>query len=368
MAAVTKDDAHEIGHFLADYAKGYHAGAFATPLPRELPGAAQVFRDSTGGRTVIVGKRASTSSKRTDWRGRAVDMPRGAMIATHVARDPGSLLPDELDFYDLVCTYVEDAELTAGLRNRGWVRVASQITAAAEVKGWWAPEGARREHVDPWDAATVADVTMAIRPGDLAAMGDEAAKLTQWADDFPYYSDGSWSSISLRGFWPDDPTRGVKPSEMPAKWKAEHPGDLDRVCDWTSVASLCPTIRGWVESVPWWGRLERVRLLRMEGTGKGALGRHTDITDRDAGTRDGAITRFHTPLVTHPAITMTTWDLDGIERAHHLERGRTYYLDARKPHAVTNPTRVDRVHLVADVVSDKAVRDVLAEAPSAVVA
>ena len=35
------------------------------------------------------------------------------------------------------------------------------------------------------------------------------------------------------------------------------------------------------------------------------------------------------------------------------------HLDARKPHAVQNPTGVDRVHLVVDVVSNRAVRELI---------
>jgi hypothetical protein len=186
----------------------------------------------------------------------------------------------------------------------------------------------------------------------------EVAAVSQWHDDFPYYSDGSWSAVSLRGFRADDPTWGIKPSEMPKTWQDAHPGSLEYRCGWTVLAQRTPAIRELVESVHWWKGLERVRLLRMEGRGGkgGKLNRHTDITDRAAGTRDGQIVRFHIPLVTDPAIVMHAWDLTGHESATHLEPWKCYYLDARKPHAVTNPTGVDRVHLVVDVVADDSVR------------
>jgi hypothetical protein len=171
-------------------------------------------------------------------------------------------------------------------------------------------------------------------------------------------SDGSWSAVSLRGFRRDDPTWGIKPSEMPRTWKADNPEALTYPCEWTVLADECPTMREVVESVSWWNGLERVRLLQMAGRGGkgGTLSRHTDITDREGGTRDGQIVRFHIPLVTHPDIKMHSWDLDGIHRATHLPPWSMWYLDARKPHAVTNPTGVDRVHLVVDVVADPDVR------------
>jgi hypothetical protein len=96
--------------------------------------------------------------------------------------------------------------------------------------------------------------------------------------------------------------------------------------------------------------LERVRILRMAGRdGKGGrLGRHTDVTDKASGVRDGLITRLHIPLVTHPAIVMSAWGLSGRRSDVHLPAWTLWYLDARKPHAVTNPTGTDRLHLVID--------------------
>ena len=137
-----------------------------------------------------------------------------------------------------------------------------------------------------------------------------------------------------------------------------HKADLSRVARWTTLARELPALTSVVQSVPWWARTERVRLLRMQ---TGQLGRHTDITDRAGGTRDGQVARFHIPLVTDPAIKMSTWDLDGHRREMHLQQWHCYYLDARKPHAVANPTPVSRVHLVVDVIVNSAVRSAIAE-------
>lgn len=361
-ASATVPDVHrDQAKFLAGYAKRFHAGAFATPLPAELPGHVTDEVDADGRRTVIYGKPLRSDSGRRDWTGERHVLPRGANVALVVARDPGGAIPDLGDF-DYLFTYVEDRELTDALTARGRVRCFTQITAASEVKACWGRPGSVVAAVAPADAATLTTVDVAIPDDTRRAILEQIATVSQWHDDFPYYSDGSWAAVNLRGYRPDDPTWGIKPAEMPRKWQQEHPEASDYVCDWTTLGDALPAIRQWVESVEWWGALERVRLLRMAGRGGagGVLRRHTDITDRFAGTRDGHIVRFHVPLVTDPRIVMHAWDLHGQRRSVHLRQWGAYYLDARKPHAVTNPTGVDRVHLVVDVVADRRVRDRLA--------
>jgi len=116
--------------------------------------------------------------------------------------------------------------------------------------------------------------------------------------------------------------------------------------------------------VGWWQSLERVRLFRMDARpGKGGhLGKHSDIADKSAGTRDGQLARFHVPLITHPKIRMTCWNLSGRPIKAHLAPGGIYYLDTRKPHAVENMSPVNRVHLVVDVVVTPEVRERIATA------
>lgn len=359
MTTALDYDYRDQARFLAGYAKRYHAGAFATPLPKELPGATREFSDA--GRTVIYTKTLRSLSARRDWTGVRHELPQGARVALVVARDPGSVIPDLVE-YDRVFTYVEDTELTTELETRGWVRCFTQISAASEIKVCWGTPGSTPQQHSPADAATLTQVQVPF-PSDIRdRIITQLQTVTHWHDDFPFYSDGSWSAVNLRGYRPDDPTWGIKPSEMPRKWQQEHPEAAGYTCDWTTLGRAFPAVREWVDSVQWWNGLERVRLLRMAGRGGegGVLRRHTDITDRFAGTRDGHITRFHIPLVTDPRIVMHAWDLNGAERSVHLTPGRMYYLDARKPHAVTNPTGVDRVHLVVDVVADRAVRNHIA--------
>jgi Aspartyl/Asparaginyl beta-hydroxylase len=342
--------------FLAAYAKSYGAGAFATPPAKELARLDVRRWDGLGGRTVAVFTRLRRASHRRDWTGRAFVVPADSIVVTHLARTPDAAVPADLDQAHYLVTYVEDRPLTDQLRTWGRAPVARVITAAGELKAVWGPPGCAEARELPADLATMVAVDV-IAPARLAQMRQELCKITGgWDDDYPFYSDGSWSALSLRGFWAD-PSKGVKPAEMPKAWQAEHPDALHHRCDWTSLARACPTMMDFAAGL---GRLERVRLMRMAARpGGGRLARHTDITDRAAGTRDGQVMRFHLPLVSDPAVRFQTWNLHGVMADVHLAPGSVYYLDARKPHAVVNGSTVDRVHLVADVFADRAVRDLV---------
>lgn len=371
------DGAREAARFLASYAKHYHAGAFATPTRKEIeahPAALHTWQHppaQPGGpprATVAWGRTLARPSARTHFTGQPLLLPAGARVITHLARDPGAPLPD-LSGWDYLFAYQEDTDLAAQLGRAGWVLIGMRVTAASELIGVWAQPGASTPVAyPPHEQATMLRLPgLQLTPEVTRRALAEVAAVDAWHDDFPFYSDGSWSAVSLRGYRPDDPRWGIKPAEMPRAWKAEHPGALAYQCDWTVLAAETPTLRTLIESVDWWGRLERVRLLRMDGRGGkgGRLSRHTDITDRSAGLADGKIARFHIPLVTAPTIRMHVWELDGRERVAHLPAWSVWYLDARKPHAVVNPTGVNRVHLVADVIADARVRAAITAAMAA---
>jgi len=350
----------EAARFMNAYARRHAAGAFATPTAAELGGAnVRLWEDSEGRRTVAVVKRLTRDSVRTDWLGEPYTLPRGAVIVTHLARDDGAPVPADLDEYHAVFGYADDPELTAGMLRWGRERMATRISAASEIITCWGWQGTGRPTPGP-DGATVvpfADVSEGIFADALA----ELAHVSGWADDYPYYNrDGSWSALSLRGFDPD-PAWGVKPAEMGRKWNDAHPGALTRTCVWTDLADRCPIMRALAEALPCRG-LERVRLMRMT---PGKLLRHTDITDKASGLRDGQIARFHLPLVTNPQAVMHNWELDGTCSDTHLTAGTWWYLDARKPHAVTQGGTTDRIHLVADVLCAPSTRDLLEAACSA---
>jgi len=357
---VTVEDMRPIARLLGSYTKAHNAGGFAHPTAQELAAHPEwVHHERVGSeQAVVIAKQLTRESVRTDFTGDAIIVPKHALVATHIART-NWLVPD-LAPYDFVNAYATDQMVSAALEAMGRVIVAHRVTSAAEVINVWGPRWAARTYA-PWDRATVVDVGE-ISLYSMEQWQDEVDTVTGWDDDFPYYSDGGWSAVCLKGFWPDQPGRGVKPSEMPRSWKNANPHDLDRKCQWTVLADQLPELTAFVKRVPWMQRTERVRLLKMNAGS--SLGRHTDITDRDGGTRDGQITRFHVPLITDPAVLMHTWDFDGRRRSHHLAAGHVYYLDARKPHAVDNDSSINRVHLVVDVVTDAAVREVIADSYS----
>jgi hypothetical protein len=357
-AITAPQSAREAARWLNSYARKYHAGAFATPTAAEL----EKIRQEGGwhwwaGGVAAVSQKIKRPSYRKDWTGRQYYLDAGWQVISHLAAWPDAELPD-LEAFDRIYAYAEDANVTGQLREQGREIAAVKITAAGEIVNCWGRNGSGYTYPAA-EAATLAAVT----PGphlDLATAEAEVAALDGFSDPDPYYSDGSWGALTLRGFKPTDPTFGIKPAEMSKAWHREHPAEAALgTCSWTVLADRLPYLTGWLRSVPWWDRLERVRLLRMAGqpSGKvGRLARHTDITDRAAGVRDGLIARFHIPLVTDPRITMTAWNLRGSGYACHLAAGSCWYLDARKPHAVANPTATDRVHLVVDVLSSDAVR------------
>ena len=353
----------EAARFLAGYAKQFHAGAFATPTAQELARQPVLEEWRSGSeRTLAVIRRLTRPTTRHDFTGAAFALAPG-VIVTHLARTAGAPVPD-FGSFAYVMAYAEDHELCAGLASQGRAPVAVRISAASEIIACYGWPGQRKPYA-PADTLTMSEVAtdMPARPERDRARrraGAEAA----FSDDFPFYSDGSWGAVILRGFKPDDDHYGIKPAEMPRAWQEAHPEASRYRPGWTPAAERHPELVEWVRAVPWWRKLERVRLLRMAGRdGKGGrLSRHCDITDRAAGTRDGQIARFHIPVITDPAVVMHWWELDGAERIAHLAAWRCYYLDARKPHAVTNAAGIDRIHLVVDVVVDEAVRAHLEEA------
>lgn len=357
MTATTTDP--RVGaRFMGSYSRRFAAGAFATPTAAEigkLIAAGDGWHEWPG--VAAASRQLTRDSTRRDFTGRPYLLLTGARVITHLAAEPDATLPD-LDGFDWIYAYVEDANVTAQLRAQGREVRAVRISAASEIIACWGRPGTANP-VDKVDAATLVRIPLTVLAPLRARVAAEAAAVDSWHDDFPFYSDGSWDAVSLRGFNPADPTWGVKPAEMSKSWWAAHPEatQYDR-CDWTVLAKRCPSIVELIESVDWWPGLERVRLLRMAGRdGRGgALGRHTDVTDRAAGTGDGQIVRFHIPLITAPKITMSAWNLDGRRTDQHLPAWSMWYLDARKPHAVTNRAGIDRIHLVVDVIADERTR------------
>lgn len=209
---------------------------------------------------------------------------------------------------------------------------------------------------DRADLATLTQIGN-ISTDDLDAMRREVTHLTDWADHYSQYNlRKSWSAISLQGF-SIDPTDIIKPSDMSQSWKRDNTLRLlDTVVE-TTAAQHTPHIMHTVRSLGW--NTERIRLMRLRAT-DGGLSRHADIVDRQAGTADGYIARLHIPLQTSPECQFTGWQADGRQITRHLTAGSLWYLDIRKPHAVTNiGSTIDRIHLVIDIKADSRLRTLL---------
>jgi len=352
-------DGREAARMIGRYAKPYARGGFATPTAAELEKAM-----ATGGwhwwpGVAAVSRRLARPSTRVDFTGRRYLLRAGARVISHLACAPDATLPN-LEAFHWIYSYVEDEHVTAQLKAQGRGIRAIQVSASSEIKACW---GWSDDYTyDPVDLATLVRIPASIPDDVRAEVLGEIKSINTWHDDFPFYSDGSWDAVSLRGFNPADPSWGVKPAEMSKSWWATHPdaARYDR-CDWTTLADRCPATVGLVKALAPMGELERVRLLRMAGRdGKGGrLGRHCDITDRAAGTRNGQIIRFHIPLITHPDITMSAWNAAGRHAQVHLPAWSMWYLDARKPHAVDNRAGIDRIHLVFDVQASEAARQLV---------
>jgi len=65
------------------------------------------------------------------------------------------------------------------------------------------------------------------------------------------------------------------------------------------------------------------------------------------------------PVETNPACDFTSWTLADTPTQAHMAAGCWWYLDVRKPHRAVNGGTGDRVHLVADAVVTRELREVL---------
>lgn len=175
-------------------------------------------------------------------------------------------------------------------------------------------------------------------------------RVSGWADHYSGYNKrNSWTALALRSFG-GDPSFIIKPAEMAKAWKEANPEKLSWVVEDTSLRALLPEAEDLLRLLP--GRHERVRLMRL-APGGGELSRHADITDPDAGIREGRLARIHLPLLSNPEVVFDGWLPDGRFVRRHMQVGRVWYLDTRKPHRAVNGGTTDRIHLVVDAVVDR---------------
>ena len=153
------------------------------------------------------------------------------------------------------------------------------------------------------------------------------------------YSKGDdWTAISLRGYGPT-PLDILKPNVLKSKVnESAELQDTDLLSDqrFTIVKEV-------LKKIP--STFERVRLMKIKANS--GIGKHSDKIDKDFGLEDGKIVRIHVPIKTNDQVEFYLWE--GREKlTNYLEVGHYYYVDVRAPHAVTNNSDVDRIHLVVD--------------------
>jgi hypothetical protein len=362
------------GVFKADMKQHTH-GAFG--LPKEQAAAEALSTNSLvwtkgGGpdiRAVAIAKKLKRPSKHEDFCGRVATIRPGDLVVKAIAGEPegmAKILHGLIERAEPAAVWIEGHVesksiydlVTAG----GFTKVITKVSASSDIKGMWLK--LRRGGWDgrcPAAELSAADEAGAViiapdflKAVDQRAIMAEAEAAALWAQHYSGYNKGkTWTAFALHGFDAGDPSFIIKPGEMSKKWKAENAGKLTAECGPTAIAEKFPAALAAEKRIP--GQKERIRFMRLAPK-KGELTRHADITDPMAGTRDGQLCRIHIPLVSDPVCQFHCWDLEGDERIIHFPERAICYLDTRKPHAVTNPAAIERVHLVVDTFSSPELR------------
>ena len=164
------------------------------------------------------------------------------------------------------------------------------------------------------------------------------------------YSKGDdWTAISLRGYGPE-PLDILKPNVLKSGVKEEVKLQNTPLLQ----KSGFQVINDILAKIP--STFERVRFMKIKANS--GIGKHSDRIDKDFGIEDGNIIRIHVPIRTNDQVEFYLWE--GKEKlVNYLEVGHYYYVDVRAPHAVTNNSDVDRIHLVIDVYVNAEIRKLL---------
>ena len=259
-------------------------------------------------------------------------------------------------------THTEDFEKLKQLHRLGFRDLGVQISASSELKTILC----RTPILLPFhsgikviDTATLEELSITFAPlpilQDILKELDTYMTKGDWANHYSSYNvRNSWSAISLKGY-SEDPSFIVKPAEMSKKWKQDNASLLKSEVVETSAFLEFPSVHKLLNKLGC--ETQRVRFMRVRAE-DGGLSRHADITDKEAGPTVGKIARLHIPIQTNPECLFKAWDLDGTPKSEHLPSGSLWYLDTRKPHAVSNKNgSLDRIHLVIDAVVNSDLED-----------
>ena len=263
-------------------------------------------------------------------------------------------------------THAEDTEKLQQLERVGFKRLGSKVSASSELKSILIKTDnhmVRTNHpMSLLDKATLEKLTPTFVDAEMlqelrSDLENYVAKPTNhgWADHYSSYNlRKSWSAISLKGFT-NDPEFIIKPAEMSKKWKENNAALMHNEVRPTEAWDSFPSVHRILQLLGC--ETQRVRLMRVRAS-DGGLSRHADITDKEAGATIGKIARLHIPIQTNPETRFMAWHLNGRQVQEHLDTGSLWYLDTRKPHAVSNQNGAqDRIHLVIDAVVNEALQD-----------
>jgi Aspartyl/Asparaginyl beta-hydroxylase len=262
--------------------------------------------------------------------------------------------------------FEEDSIARLCMKAAGLEYRTTKISAGSEIRGVYSTAGLPLiEPLPLEDRATLEIVASKfLYPEDLSIINHELQDFG--AENFAqHYSDynkrKSWTALALRGY-SDDPHFIIKPAEMAASWKEEHKELLAEKARWTPAVKQFPRTQNVIGKLGC--KFDRVRFMQLRAK-DGELSRHADITDREAGTADGFLMRFHIPIRTTPAVKFMGWNERGERLEKYLPPGALCFLDQRKPHCVKNTGAEDRIHLVMDAYATPELRKMLTYALAA---
>lgn len=340
---------------------------------------------------LVIANLMKSSSTHTDFAQNDWQIKAGELFATDIAKAPDALDADIGDLLDYIQSrhetpmwveiYEEDGAKRRVLQTQEFSYRCTKVNAYGDLTGLyyrpWPPVRTAPPVEQAHDVATLTRLAPLFidereRDAILSELHEFAAWWSAysgqqvWADHYSTYNKKyTWSAFSLRNFEPEDPTSIVKPQEMPRDWKQEHADKLNNECADSIAFDHFPTVRAIMQRLEHEGYgagFERVRLMRLTAKG-GELTRHSDITDRKAGTKDGYVTRLHIPLVTDERVEFSMWGHRGQKYQRYMSPFDLWLLDMRKPHAAVNKSDdCERIHLVIDVVSNDSLRQQIADA------
>ena len=231
------------------------------------------------------------------------------------------------------------------LKGLGAAWLGTKVSAYGELRGLFRLGEGKPVRYD-LDGAGLARLDL---PWNWRAAARELARAApSFADHYSHYNRRhSWAACALRGYsW--DPGFISKPAEMSKAWKQEHPDALHWPLRDTMLMRRFPSVSELLAQLAALGSAaQRVRLMAL-APGGGELSRHADITDKEAGTRDGMLLRLHFPIITNAGVRFASWRPSGEKAMAHMAEGSGWFLDTRLPHTAINGGSTRRIHLVID--------------------